>query len=152
MKTTFRFIIYVIQTCFIIAANANQTCVYKDYNAYCQNLQCYNNISRNIRSLKLNNSCNFNIDVWDSFNKHFPELENLKFTPFCKECLKIDSNFQNLNVEGRCLENSTEKSIELDKIIHEIAVCLAFLIFLTILYFIRFIKHELSQYFSVSTA
>ena len=84
-------------------------CVYKDYKAECNNLQCYKNISRNITSLKLNNSCNFNIDRWDAFNEHFLKLEYIQFTPYCKECLKIDNNFKHLNVEGRCLENTFDK-------------------------------------------
>ena len=79
--------------------------------------------------------------------KNYPELELLKFTPFCKNCLKIDDNFSNVKVEGRCLENDIKccHKEDLTLIADEIASCIVLLIVLAILYTIKNVKKEISQ-------
>jgi len=117
-------------------------------NAQCNNLTCYNLLKREIRSLRLKNSCNLEIDDWQNFTHTLPNLHTMSFDPYCSNCLKIDENFnKNLHVQGRCLEKHV-KSVDLSEITNEIAACLAFLILLTILYIIKFVKHEIIHLFT----
>jgi len=106
-------------------------------------------LKREVRSLSLKNSCNLEIDDWENFTNTQPNLQTLNFDPYCANCLKIDENFdRNLHVQGRCLEKRL-KSVDLSEITNQIAAaCLTFLILLTILYIIKFVKQEIIHLFT----
>jgi hypothetical protein len=124
-------------------------CVYENYSraANCMGLKSYDNLSRQIRSLNLKNSCNFNVAKWKNFTNDFPSLEKIKFDTFCPNCLKIDEYFQGLSIEGRCLERGHPPNLDLSSITSEIAGIISLLVFLSILYLIRFIRKEILRHF-----
>jgi len=129
-----------------------QNCSYTNdtKSALCNNLTCYNVLKREVRSLSLKNSCYLEFDDWENFTNTIPSLHTMSFDPYCQNCLKIDKNFnKKLHVHGRCLEKQL-KSVDLSHITNEIAACLSFLILLTILYAIKFIKHKIMHFFAPS--
>lgn len=134
----------------IIHAVVAKNCLY--YNktrAVCENIRNYKNLSRNVRSVLLKNCCDFQINDWKNFTSEFPELDFIKFDPSCKDCLKIDENFNGMRIDGRCLESDMKcrHREQLSTISNEIASLLVLVIMLTFLYLIRFIKYEILQHF-----
>lgn len=115
----------------------------------CKSFNTCRNLSRNLRSIFLNNSCDFSVGDWRNFSACFPKLERMKFFPECKNCLKIDESFPKIKVEGRCLENdpTCKHKEDLKTISNEIISCFILLLTLTVLYIIRFIKNEILQYY-----
>ena len=75
-----------------------------------------------------------------------PNLEYMKFEPYCPNCLKIDDSFNDIKIEGRCLE---KKRDDLESIIHEIAGIIYLLIFMSVLYCIRFIRKEIFRFLKI---
>jgi len=142
------YIIIILQS--LLHSTICDNCFYANdsKSALCNNLTCYNILKREVRSLSLKNSCNLEIDDWNNFSNTLPNLHSMNFDPYCPNCLKIDENFnKKLHVHGRCLEKPV-KSVDLSEITNEIAACLAFLILLTILYIIKFVKQELIHLFT----
>jgi len=126
-----------------ISCSIQENCIYNNTNATCYDLSCYTNLKRSIRSLELKNSCDFQVNDWVNFSPTFPELEQMKFTPICKSCLHTDDHIsQNLKIEGRCLTKNA-KFPNLTEIKNELAACLFFIILLTMMYLMRFIKNEI---------
>jgi len=114
----------------------------------CCNIQDYKNLKRFTPSLKLTNSCSLSVDSWKYFHTHLPNLSQIQFKPYCRNCLELGNYFNSLEIDGRCVEKPHDKQrIDLNQITNEIAACLAFLILLTIMYLIKFIKNELLQHF-----
>lgn len=136
---------------FFVHFTETQNCFYANdtKSAFCNNLTCYNRLKREVIALSLKNSCNLEIDDWNNFTHTLPNLHTLSFDPYCPNCLKIDENFdRKLQVQGRCLEKPSFKSVDLSEITKEIAACLAFLILLTILYIVKFVKQEIAHFFT----
>lgn len=124
--------------------HVSSNCTVNNAIASCTKMVLYDKLPHNIKYLNLTNSCNFNVKDWTDFCAALPDLEIIKFKPYCHNCLVIDQNFGNLKIEGRCLERKPlGGSMDLSTIVNEVAGCLAFLIFLTILYLIKFIKKEI---------
>jgi hypothetical protein len=126
------------------------SCVYDKNSsmANCTGLESYKSISRQVRSLNLVDNCNFPINSWQNFTREFSHLQKIKFDPFCHNCLKIDDFFNGMNIEGRCIEKDHSNNMDLKSIVHEIAGIISLLIFLSILYLIRFIRKEILRYFT----
>jgi len=105
----------------------NGNCVYNKagYIVKCYSINSYSNISREISTLYLENSCNLNIFECKNFIKTFKKLEKISFDPYCPNYLLINSDFSHLKIQGRCLIKETKPEINI--IIDEIAKTIALL-------------------------
>lgn len=139
----------IILAILLFLTSADASCSCNGTVAVCNNIHTLKNLSRNVRSISLRNSCDFQISDWKNFTQSFPELEKLKFEPFCSKCLETDENFKpDLQVEGRCLISNENRKFNdhLSIITNEIASCIALLVMLFILCIIRFVKNEILQF------
>jgi hypothetical protein len=138
----------IIITVIFYISRAHSACVSRNITDHiiCNTLD--ENTPINVQSVLLKNNCDFQVDDWQSFSKNFSKLKHIVFSPPCRTCLKVDEHFPTILVEGRCLETKYLTALnvkQLGVISDEIASCIGFLVFLTLLYTFKFIKKEIFQ-------
>jgi len=114
----------------------------------CYNVSCLSTAPHSTESVILKDSCDFEVFNLKKFSNNFPRLKEIIFDPLCTNCLKIDSEFNGIKIQGRCLETSKEQNVDLSLIINEIFACFILLLLISILSLLKFIKKEILRHFS----